>query len=57
MKLNELKQISDALDKREEELTSRETILADKEKTLTMAFKEFKLLVEKLEKYYDKRTS
>jgi hypothetical protein len=47
--LNELKQISDILDEREKDLTKREIRVADKEKTLSAAFKEFKNLVNKLE--------
>jgi hypothetical protein len=46
--LRELKQISDILDEREKELTKREKILEDKEKTLSSAYKEFKLILEKI---------
>lgn len=49
--VEELKQISDALDKRDKEITKRELIVSDKEKVIKSSFKEFKLLVEKLEKY------
>jgi len=50
--VNELKQISDILDDREKGLTKREKILEDRQKTLKSAYQEFKLLLEKLEKYY-----
>jgi len=50
--LKELKQISDILDEREKEITKREKVLEDKQNTLKSAYKEFKLLLEKLEKYY-----
>jgi len=53
MKVSELMEISDILDKREEELCKREKILEDKQNTLKSAYKEFKFLLEKLEKYYE----
>ncbi len=46
--INELKQISDILDEREKELEVREAKLADRTKTLASAYKEFKLLVDKI---------
>lgn len=50
--LSELKQISDILDEREKSLTIKEQKLEDREKTLKSAYREFKLLLEKLDKYY-----
>lgn len=50
--LKELKQISDILDEREKDLDKREKVLEDKQNTLKSAYREFKLLLEKLEKYY-----
>ena len=51
--VNELKQISDILDEREKELEKREKKLEDKQNTLKTAYKEFKLLLEKLDKHYE----
>jgi len=48
MKINELKLISDALDKREKELEIREAKLEDRTKTLASAYKEFKLILQKI---------
>ena len=48
MKVSELKQISDILEAKEIDLVNREVIVADKEKTLKMAYKEFKKLSDKL---------
>jgi chaperonin cofactor prefoldin len=46
--VNELKQISDILDEREKSLEVREKKLEDRVKTLASAYKEFKILAEKL---------
>lgn len=47
-KASELKQISDILEAKEVDLFNREIIVADKEKALKIAYREFKKLSDKL---------